>query len=164
MTSAITRLKLLGDNADQLTRYQADAELREIERKKARADLQRRHDDQQATAARSSTAWHDWTDARADARIVAHMLKGGNIHEPVGAAIGTLNRETRDHVTGEIDKLRGELTAAVSKLQERLARLPIVKTWDANEISYCGMSSLTMAAYGRRDGIRAKSLPIRTGF
>ena len=87
MTSAITRLKLLGDRADELTKFQADAELREAERKQARADLQRQHDDQQGAAARNSETWHTWADARADARILAHTQKDGLIHEPVGAAL-----------------------------------------------------------------------------
>jgi len=40
MTSALNRLKLLGDRADELTKWQADAELREQAR--ARADQERR--------------------------------------------------------------------------------------------------------------------------
>jgi hypothetical protein len=71
-----------------LTKFQADAELREAERKQARADLQRQHDDQQGAAARNSETWHTWADARADARILAHTQKDGLIHEPVGAALG----------------------------------------------------------------------------
>jgi len=40
MTSALNRLKLLGDRADQLTRWQADAELQE--RARARCDAERK--------------------------------------------------------------------------------------------------------------------------
>jgi hypothetical protein len=86
-----------------LTKFQADAELREAERKQARADLQRQHDDQQGAAARNSETWHTWADARADARILAHMQRDGLIHEPVGAALG----EYTHKVAGDLGHDRG---------------------------------------------------------
>jgi hypothetical protein len=41
MTRAITRLRLLGDSADELTKWQADVELRELEAKRKRERKER---------------------------------------------------------------------------------------------------------------------------
>jgi len=49
MTSAITRLRLLGDNADELTKWQADVELREAKNERERARKEREARAQQAS-------------------------------------------------------------------------------------------------------------------
>ena len=46
---AITRLRLLGDNADELTKWQADVELREAKNERERARKEREARAQQAS-------------------------------------------------------------------------------------------------------------------
>src|SRR5215510_2985903 len=83
MTSAITRLKLLGDCADELTKWQADVELREAERERSREPKPQPPAQQQLTFA-----------------------------------------------SAEAEALRREIAETTTKLRERLARLPLVKTWE----------------------------------
>ena|SRR5215831_2313051 len=65
MTSAITRLRLLGDSADELTKWQADVELRELEAKRKRERKEREAcEQQQQQAANISQAWWDAIDQR----------------------------------------------------------------------------------------------------
>ena len=64
---AITRLRLLGDNADELTKWQADVELREAKNERERARKER-----EARAQQASNDWTNWY-ARIDERIAEHF-------------------------------------------------------------------------------------------
>jgi len=103
------------------------------ERRKARAPLHQR--DQQLQSAES---WRAWAISIIDERINAAMSLGGTICAPVGEVIGRKASQVREYAHDEIAALREELKATAAKLHERLARLPVVKAWDENEISYCG--------------------------
>jgi hypothetical protein len=52
--------------------------------------------------------------------------------------IGRKASEERNDLTTEIEALRDELRTTTTKLHERLARLPIVKTWTPGAVAYCG--------------------------
>ena len=122
MTSAITRLRLLGDNADELTKWQADVELREAENERERARKER-----EARAQQASNDWTNWY-ARIDERIAEHFKlnfsRDGWLTDSIGGAIGKHTRKVADDLEKEITALREELRAATSKLQERHASLP----------------------------------------
>jgi hypothetical protein len=136
MTSAITRLRLLGDNADELTKWQADVELREAKNERERARKER-----EARAQQASNDWTNWY-ARIDERIAEHFKlnfsRDGWLTDSIGGAIGKHTRKVADDLVKEIAALREELRAATSKLQERHARLPLVKSWQADTVHYLG--------------------------
>jgi hypothetical protein len=73
MTSAITRLKLLGDCADELTKWQADVELREAERERSREPKPQPPAQQQLTFASAEAEaaywsnWQKWLDSPSNA-------------------------------------------------------------------------------------------------
>ena len=52
----------------------------------------------------------------------------------LGEVIGKKAADVRNHMLDEVATLRREL----AKLQERLARLPLVKTWEPDIVHYCG--------------------------
>jgi len=78
MTSAITRLKLLGDKADELTKWQADVELREAAHKRERDRKDREAREQQRQAANISQEWWTAIDQRIHQYIVqSFFFRGG---------------------------------------------------------------------------------------
>jgi hypothetical protein len=108
----------------------------EEERKREAEKRETRH--QRDEQLQSAQSWRAWAIAIADERIQAAMNLGGTICAPVGEVIGRKASQVREYAHDEIAALREELKATAAKLHERLARLPVVKAWDENEISYCG--------------------------
>jgi hypothetical protein len=62
----------------------------------------------------------------------------GWLRQAIGQALGAIKGELRKEFRTAIDGLRSELNAAKNQLQERLARLPLVKTWTPGAVAYCG--------------------------
>jgi len=113
-------------------------ELREAKERERAKEREAR--EQQRQAANISQSWWDAIDQRIQQHFLQSFSEGekGWLREAIGGAIGITRGESEKQLRAEIAELRAELHAATSKLQERHARLPIVKAWDANEISYCG--------------------------
>src|SRR5262249_4853632 len=82
--------------------------------------------------------WNRWAITIADAQIHEAMHAGGGICDVVGEVIGVKAREVRDNLRTEIAALRNEVNAATNKLQERLARLPVVQAWEPDVVHYVG--------------------------
>jgi hypothetical protein len=128
MTSAITRLKLLGDCADELTKWQADVELREAERERSREPKPQPPAQQQLTFASAEAEaaywsnWQKWLDSPSNASGTVGRCGGGsNRHR---------TRIQHDKIRAEVEALGREIAETTTKLHERLARLPLVKTWE----------------------------------
>ncbi|HMF27793.1 MAG TPA: hypothetical protein VKE42_03420 [Candidatus Cybelea sp.] len=56
----------------------------------------------------------------------------------LGEVIGKKAADVRNHMLDEVATLRRELVEATTKLNERLARLPLVKTWTPDAVHYTG--------------------------
>src|SRR5215471_21601955 len=105
MTSAITRLQLLGDRADELTKYQADAEMREIERKRAREEREARARQRQAANVLQSQL------EIIDQRIADHIgipgqhqdFTSGWMTKAIGEALGAIKEQLRKEFRTAID-------------------------------------------------------------
>src|SRR5262249_10062750 len=120
---------------------------RRLREKREEEERKRRHEPPpQPTAQQQSPAerkawgkdWNDWAAAAFNTFLLTVMAKGGWMHELLAEVIGTKAGDVRKHMLDEVATLRRELAEATAKLQERLARLPLVKAWDADAVHYLG--------------------------
>ena len=117
MTSAITRLRLLGDSADELTKWQADVELRELEAKRKRERKEREAcEQQQQQAANISQAWWDAIDQRIQQhwRHNLSVAHGADTSKPLDA-YGALKTMIDNWQPCFRDTLKARTRADVSK-------------------------------------------------
>src|SRR5262249_42452627 len=88
----------------------------ELERKRKERETRHKRDEQ----AQSAESWQTWALNLIDQRIDQQMGLGGTICDTVGKVIGIKSRQVREYAQGEIGKLREELKAIASKLDDKL--------------------------------------------